>query len=179
MDACQFNSIVGLRRLVLYENKNIVFRRPDITKVDEINMISYSGGVLVADFPDMPTWRRTTETGENYGQLFTDELSFNFHSYSEDVQATLKYLRESRYGWIAEIQTNNGEVYLTKDPVFLQMADVKEPDAGAIPVRFMYRVRSNKNFYFKLNSLIFDRNFIYGDVDAFIGEKSLTAAIYK
>ena len=106
-----------------------------------------------------------------------DFFSFSLHGIDNDTPEILKALRESRDGYVTEIQTTGGKSYIFESPVFVSEAYVKENDSRSWAVIMTYRVPTFKNRLTKLNTLIFDNSFILVGDNQILGDGSGRAIV--
>ena len=158
-ELCLNSSAIGVYKAILYVNDNVQLNRPDISKENEVDLISYGGGVVLIPFEDSPKWTRTRTTGDNYKEMFQDELSFFMNGLSENNNLILKTLRENKKGFLLELQLLNGQNILFQTPVFLKNAVTFDFNNGVHSVTVAYRVRTSLSYLTKLNDLIFAYSF--------------------
>ena len=159
MADCELNSATGVYRAILYQNDNVVLRRPDITKENEVDLLSYGGGVVTIPFEDEPKWTRDRTTGGNYKELFNDTISFFLNGLSDNNNLILKFLRESTKGFILELQLLSGLNLIFETPIYLSEAVTFDFNNGVHSVALNYRVPTPKTYFIKLNDLVFAYSF--------------------
>lgn len=164
MAGCEINAqAVGVYRAILYFNDNIVLRRPDISKPDEVDLISFGGGTITIDFEDEPKWSRERTTGGNHKEMFLDSLNFFLVGLSDNNNLILKTLRELRQGFILELQLLNKQNILFQAPFYLEDAVSFEFNNGVHAVSISNRVRTPLSYLTKLNDLTFAFSFYIVD----------------
>lgn len=157
---------IGVYKAVLYNNQNMRFRRPDITKENEVDLVSYSGGAIIVEYEDLPKWTRERTTGANYKEMFTDSIEFYMKGFNENNNTILKALRENKNGWILELQLINKQNIMFQSPVFLSEAVTFDFNNGVHKVNLSYRVPTFKDYLTKLNDLIFAYSFLFFGTNA-------------
>lgn len=159
----QIFGLTSLSRAVLYRNRNAKWRRPDISKEDEVDLLSYSGGAVIIPSTDEPVWRRERLTGNNANEMFIDSIEFKMIGLTDTNDQILKFLRETRDGFLLEVQLNNTRNLIMQAPVFLQNVVNFNLNEGGHVVTLAYRVPTPLNYLTKLNDLVFGYSFYFAD----------------
>ena len=151
--------ISGVKRLVFYENKGVVFHYPDISNKNEID------GLLVAtEINERPAWSRGVNYSGNYTQVFKDIFNFYSHGINDNNRRVLDKLRLNRNGFIVEAQMVSGDVYVFRAPVFVSKAYGKEKNLRTWGIELSYRVPAFKDYILKLNNnVILQGALLYSD----------------
>ena len=168
--ADDFTEIRGVKTIALYENNDVVFNYPDVSRPNEIDLISYSGSVVVIDQTnEQPKWSRKVDYSANYKQNYFDEFSFILHGIENDTPTILETLRNNRKGFIAEVITTGNNSYVFQSPVFLNKANTKQIDSHSWGVTMSPRTPTFETYLIKLNSLIMVGSFILVGVNQILG----------
>ena len=157
--ACS-TEILGVYKMALYINKDVKYNFPNIDKPNEVDLIAHSVGSYVIDNNDLPKWERTVNYSENYKQNYLDKFSFYLRGVENDVPGIIKNLRNNRLGYIVEIITLNKKSFVFPMPVFLSVENTKQVDENKWFVELTYRVRTFKDHFIKLNTILMTSSYI-------------------
>jgi hypothetical protein len=175
-----YKEILGVQKIALYENSNVVFNYPDIANPDEINAISYTGSfVVIEEQYELPKWSRTIDFSGNYKQNYFDEFSFLLHGIENNVPGILETLRNNRKGFIAEIITTGGNSLVFESPVFLNQANTKQEDSHSWNVTMSPRKPTFLKGLNKLNTLLMVGSFLIVGLNQLLAADSNTILVWQ
>lgn len=138
--------IVGVQKITLYINKNVLYNYPNISNENEVNItVNSEGSVIIEDIEQYPKWERIFDYSENYKQNHLDEFTFLLHGIKNDVPDIIKDLRNNRLGFICVIKTTGNDNYVFQSPVFLDSKNIKQIDSHSWEVSLSYRVPTFEN----------------------------------
>jgi len=155
---CQ--EIQGVSQIILYENKDIILHRPDISVIDEIDKVTNTGYIIYTELNQESTWKRLVSYSGNYKQVFSDFFSFNLHGINDLVRFELDFLRLNRRGFIVELQMTDGNVYVFPTPVFVSKIYEKKENVRVWSVELNYRVPTFLDYLKKNNKDVVIPNFL-------------------
>ncbi|MCK5613610.1 LamG domain-containing protein, partial [Candidatus Pacearchaeota archaeon] len=135
--------IIGVQKIALYVNEDVVYRYLDISNENEVALVSpVDPFIIINDVNQLPKWERTTDNSGNYKQDYNDEFSFLLHGIENDVPEIIQSLRNNRAGFIAEILTTGNKPFIFRTPVFLNTDNTKQIDSHSWQVSLSYRIPS-------------------------------------
>ncbi len=135
--------IVGIQRMALYINEDVIYRYLDPSNENEIALVSpVEPFIIINDINQLPKWERITDNSGNYKQNYNDEFTFLLHGIENDVPGITQSLRNNRLGFIVEILTTGNKPFIFRTPVFLNEDNTKQIDSHSWEVSLSYRIRS-------------------------------------
>lgn len=147
--------IIGVQKITLYINKNILYNFPDVSNENEVNItVNSEGSVIIEDVDQYPKWERINGQSGNYKQNFLDEFSFLAHGVENNVPEIIKDLRNNRLGFICVIKTTGNDNFIFQSPVFLNVANTKQIDSHSWNVSLSYRIKTFQNYLSVLNTVL-------------------------
>jgi hypothetical protein len=175
--ATECKGILGINKIVLYENKGVKFIRPDISKQNEVNFIWSGSENYVIDYSKNPTWQRSVNYSANYEPSFADK--FNFVLFGNDNNKNINSIRKNRSGFIVEVQTVDGKSFIFPSPVFVVGVSEMSQDDKSWQVEMNYRQPTFKDYLLKLNTMVMTGNYILSNSNGLLISKENTILIWK
>jgi len=168
------NEIAGVTRIVLYENSNVQFRWPDITKPLEFDLLSYSGASIVVTTCDYPTFERENVYNSGYKRAKTDTIEFTLDGFLNETVEIIDRLVEAIHGFWVEILFNNGKNVVLPEPMFVSDDMTKAANESMQRIVMSYREPTEKLDYTKLNTLVLNYSFIIGGNNTLLAGQNTT-----
>ena len=147
--------IAGVKQILLFTNKDVLYNFPDVSNETEVNItVNSEGSVIINDVNQYPKWERTSGQSGNYKQNYSDEFSFIVHGIENDVPDIIKDLRNNRLGYVCIINTTENDDFVFPTPVFLNKENTKQIDSHSWNISLSYRVPTFQNYYTALNTTL-------------------------
>jgi len=169
--------ILGINKIVLYENKGVKFIRPDIAVQNEVNFIWSGSENYVIDYPNLPKCERFVDYSANYEPNFNDKFSFVL--FGNDNNKNINSIRKNRNGFIVEIQTVTGESFVFQSPIFVIGVSELSQDVKSWQVEMNYRQPTFKDYLLKLNTLVMTGNYILINSNGLLISENNTVLTWK
>lgn len=170
MSEC-FNEIIGVRLFAFYINKDVTFYYPDPNNENQISLITHGvGTIVINDANEYPKWERIIDYSGNYRPNYVDNFSFYIHGIQNETPEILRLLRSRREGFIVEMQTQGGQSYVFKTPVFVNEKYTKQINMHSWEVVMSYRVPTFDNYLTKTNNMVMSGNYIWLDENSVLGQ---------
>ncbi len=161
MAICGIPEVTGVKTLAFYVNKNVEFHRPDISKENEIDLITHGVASLVIAHTEYPAWQRILTPSANAGNLYQDIFTFSIYGTTENEDNVLAFFQAYRqYGFITEMILIDGRSFVFPSPVFVTEEIEKAKNRRHWPIQMNYRVPTTKNKLLKLNTLLATHSYI-------------------
>ncbi len=147
--------IIGIKSLILYNNTDIRLVCPDISRENEVNLITNgSKSYSVSEGRSLIKWERTLDYGKNYKQNFFDEFTFQISGIENQVPEIIKEIRNNRAGYVVVVTTIEGFKYVFQASVFLNKENTKEIDSHTWIISLSYNIPTLKDKKILLNSIL-------------------------
>lgn len=144
--------IIGLRQITLYNNKGVLFDRPNISVENEVDLIAVNdGNYQISKASAQIKWQRELSYSGNYKQIYKDEFTFFINGIEGETPQIVNELRANRNGYIVDISTINGEKYVFPAPIFVNNENTKEINSHTWRISLGYRVPTFENRLYRLS----------------------------
>ena len=169
--------VLGVSKIILYENKGVKFLRPDISKPNEVNFIWSGSENYVIDYTSFPKWKRIIDYSKNYRPIFADQFSFLW--YGNEKDESIQSLRKNRNGFIVEIQTVTDESFVFPAPVFVSEITETEKNVKTWEIILNYRQPTFLNYLTKLNTIIMTGSYLLINNNGLLISKNNTVLTWQ
>lgn len=133
----------GIYKIKLYENRGVELYYPIISDLDKANIIQNAVLTFEVDSYQKPTWERELNNSANFVNNFSDTLSFLMSDFDNQE---LLILKNSRFGFWAELYMNNGYIIVLHTPLFFEKSTSQNSNKNSWLVTLNYRVPTFENF---------------------------------
>jgi len=137
----------GVKRITLYENKDITFRFYDPLNSSAITDLTSPGSQVLIENLQRPEYETTLKIGKSGKLTQEHSLSFLLLELSLINLDILNQLKTSMYGWCFLVEFYDGSFRFYNTPVFCKESDVKPHKDMAYSIKMQTAAPTVKRYY--------------------------------
>ena len=137
----------GIKRITLYENKDISFTFWDVNNERAITNILSAGNVISIDYNQKPEFEETVKISKSGEILFKYLLKYFILNYTTDDLLSIEMILNSIYGWCPLIEYYDGTIKFYNSILYLDETSIKQQKEMSFELELNTRVDSSEKFY--------------------------------
>lgn len=137
----------GIKKIVLYENKNISFNHYDSNNLNAITDITNQGSIITIlnhQFPEYEVKNKLSDSGQ---LTYEYSLKFNLYELSYDNEASLIILKTSAYGWCFLVEYYDGTYKFYNTPLICEESEINPQEQMTYMIQMETPVASLNSFF--------------------------------